>query len=159
MRDEQHGAGVVREKCFEPPHRLDVEMVRRLVEQQQIRLPRPARAPAARGAASRPTVCPCWRRRGSEAWRAPSPLAAPRATLSTLASATPSATMSKARRSSADERILRQPADAQSRLVPDGRRSAGDVAADDLKQCRLAGAVPADHADALARFDPKAGLE
>ena len=36
MRDEHDGAGIVGEKRFEPRHRLDVEMVGRLVEQQQI---------------------------------------------------------------------------------------------------------------------------
>ena len=37
MRDEHHGSGVAGEKFLEPLNRVDVEMVRRLVQQQQIR--------------------------------------------------------------------------------------------------------------------------
>jgi hypothetical protein len=57
-----------------------------------------------------------------------------------------------------NEGILRQPPDAQSRLVPDGTAVRYERAADDLKKRGLACAVPSDHADAFARFDPKAGL-
>ncbi len=37
VRHEQHGAGIVREEGFEPRHHLDVEMIRRFVEDQKIR--------------------------------------------------------------------------------------------------------------------------
>ena len=57
-----------------------------------------------------------------------------------------------------EQRILRQSADAQTRLVPDVALLRQQVAADDLQECGLTGTVPADHADALARVDPKAGL-
>ena len=62
VRDEDDGAGVLGQKRLEPRDRVDVEMVGRLVEQQQVGLRPPARAPAARGAASRPTACRRWRR-------------------------------------------------------------------------------------------------
>jgi hypothetical protein len=41
---------------LEPGDRLDVEMIGRLVEQQQVRLPRPAPGRASRAAASRRTA-------------------------------------------------------------------------------------------------------
>ena len=37
MRDGQHGAGVALQELLEPQHRFRVEVVRRLVEQQQVR--------------------------------------------------------------------------------------------------------------------------
>jgi hypothetical protein len=39
VRHEHNGAGVVGQKSFEPSHRVDVEVIGRLVEQEQIRLP------------------------------------------------------------------------------------------------------------------------
>ena len=38
MGDEHHRAGIVAEKRFEPRDRVDVEMVRGLVEQEDVRL-------------------------------------------------------------------------------------------------------------------------
>ena len=55
--DEHDRAAIVGEEALEPGDGVDVEVVGRLVEQQHVGLGRPARAPAARAAASRPTGC------------------------------------------------------------------------------------------------------
>ena len=55
--DEEHRAGVVGQERLEPVDGVDVEVVGRLVEQQQRRAAPPAPAPAARAGASRPTAC------------------------------------------------------------------------------------------------------
>jgi hypothetical protein len=48
--DEEKGELGFKEKLLEPEDRLEIEMVGRLVEQQEVGLARPARGPAARGA-------------------------------------------------------------------------------------------------------------
>ena len=75
-----------------------------------------------------------------------------------LGSPSASATTSKTRRSSATRascasRPMRRPGSRQTRPACGARSPL-----DDLKQRGLTCAVPADDADALARFDPEAGL-
>ena len=57
-----------------------------------------------------------------------------------------------------ERRVLRQAADAQAGLRPDAPAVGRHGAADDVQERRLAGAVAADHADALARLDLQARL-
>ena len=54
MADEQHGAGIVAEHLLQQVERLEVEVVGRLVEHQQVRRAAPARGPASAGRARRP---------------------------------------------------------------------------------------------------------
>ena len=56
MRDRDDRALVVGEEALEPEHRLRVEVVRRLVEQQQVGRARAAAGRARRGGARRPTA-------------------------------------------------------------------------------------------------------
>ena len=56
VRDGDDGAGVVLEEPLEPGDRLGVEMVGRLVEQQQVGRLAAAAGRARRGAARRPTA-------------------------------------------------------------------------------------------------------
>ena len=145
---------IVGEEVLEPGDRVDVEVVGRLVEQQHVGLGRPARAPAARAAASRPTAC---RRRASagsssrdrirSTWcsRRQSSASCP------LDAVSPSATTSKTDRVRGERHVLHEPRDAQRRLPPDRAGVGRHFAADDLQQRRLAGAVAADDRHALAR--------
>src|SRR5207244_3210666 len=52
-----------------------------------------------------------------------------------------------------ERHVLREAADAQPGLMPDAPGLRGKLAADDPKEHRLARAVAADDADALARLD------
>ncbi len=70
--DDQDRARIVAQMAFEPGHRLGVEMVGRLVEQQQLGLRRAAACTARRGGARRPTAWSPRRRRAGSAAR-PSP--------------------------------------------------------------------------------------
>ena len=73
VRDRDDGALVVGEEALEPEHRLGVEVVRRLVEQQQVGRARAAAGRARRAAARRPRASstsrsPSGRRSASIAW-------------------------------------------------------------------------------------------
>jgi len=52
-----------------------------------------------------------------------------------------------------ERNVLLEARDAQRWLAPYRPRVRGQLAAEDLQQRRLAGAVPADHRHALARLD------
>ena len=68
-------------------------------------------------------------------------------------SPSPSATTSNTGVIGGERHVLHQPGDAQAGLRPDDAAVRRLIAADDLQQRRLARAVAADQADALARLD------
>ena len=54
--------------------------------------------------------------------------------------------------------VLIEPRHPQPRSPPDRSAVRRDVAGNDLEQARFAGPVATEQADALARFDPQAGV-
>ena len=76
MGHEQNGAGVLGEKIFQPADGVDVEMIRRFVQQQHVRLARRAPWPAVSGGASRQTVHSPVDRKADRAGRRRVPLSA-----------------------------------------------------------------------------------
>ena len=183
--DEQQRAGEIAQVVLEPPDRVDVEVVGRLVEQQQIRLrdqrlaeqraPAPAAGQLAHRAIGR-------QRQPRHDHRLDSLLEPPAVALLELvlqlaeplerrpvsvgrvdrrvvvvarraspSSPSPAATSSNTVRSAApgtscSSRAMRRPGRAPDRC----RRRAAARPTIDLEQARLAGAVAADEADALA---------
>ena len=157
MRDEDDRAAVVREKRLEPHHRLDVEMVRRLVEQQQIGL-RDERAreqhaapPSAgqRSTRSRRPEDPSRRDHHVDA-DVDVPVFDMREVFESVGHDVAHRTIRRERH------VLFEPRDAQAGLAPHRARVGNDFAADDLQQRRFARAVAADDAHALARLDQQA---
>ena len=60
VADDDRAAGEVEQRLFERAQRVDVEVVGRLVEQQQVAAPLAAAWRGGRGCARRPTACrPC----------------------------------------------------------------------------------------------------
>ena len=157
VRHEQHGPRKVGQTRFEPLHRLDVEMVGRLIEEEQIGLPHQC---ARQQDASLPTAGE--RAHGDIAGDLESGerhlhllIGVPRVSGDRAESFGHNlerpALVGK-------EGVLREPADAQPGLVPDRPFLRRHVAADNLEECGLTCAVPPDHADTFAGFDPEAGV-
>ncbi len=69
MRHGDDGAGIFLQMPFQPGDRFGVEMVGRLVEQQQIGLLQAASCTGRRGAVRRRRGSATWRRRAAAAWR------------------------------------------------------------------------------------------
>ena len=69
--DEQNRAAVAQQELFQPADGLDVEVVGRLVEQQDVRDCGPGPGPAARGVSCRPRVRPRRRRHRATSAKGP----------------------------------------------------------------------------------------
>ncbi len=146
VRHEHHRAAIVREEAFQPGDGVDVQMVRRLVEQQQVRL-------ADQRARHQHTPAPSarqrvhhrgGRQRESRQHEVHVVLAQPRFVLVEMMRVPfgDDVEDGAARR---ERHVLLEPRHPQRRLTPDVPGIGRSLAADDLQQRRFAGAVSPDH--------------
>ena len=152
--EHQRGVPAVQE-LLQPVDGVDVQMVGRLVQQQQIGLARPARGPAARGVSSRTTASRTGAPRPVPCATGCAPRAARRARPVPVRRR-PAAGRRRPLRDAARGGLAAPPAGAG----PRGRRGEQhlavvrlDLAAQDPQQRRLAGAVASQQPDALAALD------
>ncbi len=145
---------VVGEEVLQPVDRVDVEMVRRFVEQQHVRLrherPRQQHAPTP---AARQRIDPCGtvevEPRQHEIDLV---LAAPVFGVVPLETGQPVGDYLENRLRRRERHVLDEPRHPQGRLMPHRTRVRWELTAEDLQKRRLAGTVAADDRDPLARF-------
>ena len=155
MADRDEGLGLARQQLLEPEDALDVEVVRRLVEQQQLGL-------ADQRARDRQPLLPAaGERRTSRCVAVGEAGLAERdgdaaldlVLVERLGRAAPRAAPTPTRRAVVEDRVLRHVADAQPLARRARARGRLLEAGEDLQQRRLAGAVRADEADVVALED------
>jgi len=154
VRDEHHRARILQEECLEPFDRVDVQVVRRLVEQQQIGL-------AGERARQQHTAPPSARQRVDDRLGVQPELREhevhvvllqPRLVLVQMMGV-PFGDDVEDRSVRGQRNVLLEPRDSQRRLPPNRPGISRDLAADDLQQRRFARAVSPDDRHALARLD------
>ena len=155
MRHEHHRAGVLGQEGFEPGDGLDIEVVGRLVEQQQLRLAdqrarqQHAPLPSARQRVDIDLGRQLQPRHHHVGLVRALPLVVRIECTETLTHHFGDGAIGRQRH------ILNEPRHARARLPPHGAPIGREIAGDDLHQRRLAGAITADDRDALPRFDLK----
>ena len=154
MRDEEDCACVAREKILQPVDRIDVQMVCRLVEEQQIGLAdqrarqQDAAAPAARESVDDDVALEIQSRQDQIHMMLAHPCLVFIGVMRV-----PFRDNVEYRPVCRQGNVLLQARDPDPGLAPHGPCVGRNLAADDLQQRRLAGAVPADDGDPFARVD------
>ena len=153
MRHEHHRALVFGQEGFEPGDGLDIEVIGRLVEQQQLRLAdqrarqQHAPLPSARQRVDIDVGRQLQPRHHHVGLVRALPLVVRIERAETLAHHLGDGAIGRQRH------ILNEPRHARARLPPHGAPIGRQIAGDDLHQRRLAGAIAADDRDALAGID------
>ena len=155
MRDEHHSALVLGQEVLEPRDRLDVQVVRRFVEQQHVGL---GHERASQEHASTPAAGERVNVRGAVEREARQHqvhfmIAAPVLRVMPLEAREPFSDDVEDRLLRGERHVLHQPGNPQRGLMPDGPGVGRHLAAENLQQRGLARAVAADDRHPLARFE------
>ena len=151
--DEEDRAGILGEKVLEPRNRVDVEVVGRLVEQQDVGLSdERARQEYAAAPPARQRIDDDLGIEVKARQHQVDVMLAPPGLVFVEMVRVPFGHHVEHGSLGGERHVLLEARDAQRRLAPDGAGVGRDLAADDFQQRRLAGTVPADERDAFSRL-------